>query len=69
MNEWTCFNLNHYSVEMGFESDRDRVEMILSVPQWHEDALWTWLDTDGTKQGLLKILDTKRSVRPTKEDV
>jgi hypothetical protein len=62
MNEWTCFNLNHYAIDNGFESDRDRVEMILSVPQWHEDALWKWLDEDGTKEGLLKILATKRSV-------
>jgi hypothetical protein len=62
MNEWACFNLNAYSIEMGFESDRDRVEMILSVPQWHEDALWRWLDEDGTKQGLLAILATKRKM-------
>jgi hypothetical protein len=69
VNEWTCFNLNHYSVEMGFESDRDRVEMILSVPQWHEDALWRWLDEDGTKAGLLAILSQKRAVRQRGEEI
>jgi hypothetical protein len=42
--------------------------MFLSVPQWHEDALWTWLDEDGTKQGLEKILATKRVVRRSTED-
>ena len=57
-----------FAHEMGFESERERLEMILSVPAWHEDALWTWLDADGTKDGLLKILATKRTVRRTTRD-
>ena len=55
-------HLNNYAQEMGFLNERERLEMILSVPNWHEDALWTWMDADGTKQGLVKILATKRQV-------
>jgi hypothetical protein len=60
MNPFSIADLNGYAQEMGFESERERIEMFLSVPQWHEDALWTWLDEDGTKAGLEKILNTKR---------
>jgi hypothetical protein len=60
-NDLTMQNLNGFAISCGFESERERIEMFLSVPQWHEDALWTWLDEDGTKQGLEKILATKRS--------
>ena len=62
MNQFSIADLNGYAQEMGFESERERIEMFLSVPQWHEDALWRWLDEDGTKAGLEKILNTKRSV-------
>ena len=68
MNQFSIADLNGYAQEMGFESERERIEMFLSVPQWHEDALWTWLDEDGTKQGLEKILATKRVVRRSTED-
>ena len=69
MNPFTIADLNGYAISMGFTSERERIEMFLSVPQYHEDALWRWLDECGTKDELLKILNTKRPVvRRSTED-
>jgi hypothetical protein len=63
VNPFTTTNLNNYAQEQGFASDVERFEMILSVPAYLQDQLEEWLDTCGTKDGLLKILATKRPVR------
>ena len=68
MNPFTIADLNGYAISMGFTSARERIEMFLSVPQYHEEALWRWLDECGTKDELLKILNTKRTVRRTTKD-
>jgi hypothetical protein len=52
-----------FAVNMGFESERERFEMILNVPSYLEDAVLRWMDEDHTKAGLEKILNTKRPVR------
>jgi hypothetical protein len=63
VNPFTVSNLNNYAQEQGFASDVERFEMILNVPAYLQDQLEEWLDTDGTKQGLEKILATKAPVR------
>jgi hypothetical protein len=63
MNPFTTTNLNNYAQEQGFASDVERFEMILSVPGFLQDQLERWMDEDGSRQGLEKILKTKRQQR------
>jgi hypothetical protein len=63
VTDFTLQHLNGYAISMGFADERERLEMILNVPRWAEDELWAWMDSDGTKTGLQKILGTKRIVR------
>ena len=61
--------LNGYATDMGFESERERLAMILTAMQKNEQAVEDWLDTDGTCDGLVKILEAKRKVRRPELDV
>jgi hypothetical protein len=70
VNPFTATRLSGYAIDKGFESETERLEMILNVPGWGQEALEKWLDEDGTRAGLEAILATKRFVRRlTKEDL
>jgi cytidine deaminase len=57
---FTTMRLNGYAVEMGFESESERLQMIVDAPASKTEAISAWLDTDGSKQGLIVILADKR---------
>ena len=60
--------LNGYAVSRGFKSERERLQMILTVPAYQQAELEKWLDTDGSYKGLKKILHTKAAVRRSTEE-
>ncbi len=62
-NDFTITRLNNYAIDSGFESERERFELILSVSADRQDQLEAWMDLDGSKEGLLKILHQKRPLR------
>jgi hypothetical protein len=68
MNPYTVAPLNNYAVEMGFASHMERLEMIYSVPKYLQDELERWMNEDGHKPGLEKILATRRFVRRSTKD-
>jgi hypothetical protein len=55
--------LSGYARSMGFADERERFGLILSVPTYQHPELERWLDSDGTREGLLKILNARRPVR------
>jgi hypothetical protein len=60
-------HLNSYAIDMGFESEIERLRLIMGVPQYKAVELETWMDQDGTKQGLLRIIEAKRPRYPHTE--
>jgi cytidine deaminase len=60
MNDLTTMRLNGYAIDMGFESESERLQMIVDAPASKTDAISAWLETDGSKQGLVVILADKR---------
>jgi hypothetical protein len=61
-NDFTIMKLNGYAQSCGFDSEQERLDMILGAPAYLEDAVWQWMNEDNTKAGLIKILATKRPV-------
>jgi hypothetical protein len=62
--------LSNYAIDKGFASERERLELILTVPSWGQEALEVWMNLDGSKDGLVRLLAAKRPVRRiTTEDV
>lgn len=57
-----------YAIDNGFESETERLEMILSVPAYKHDMLWDWMNCDGTKAGLVALLEAKRKVRDEEDE-
>jgi hypothetical protein len=57
----TTRRLNGYAVDMGFESETERLQMIVDAPESKTEAIDLWLATDGTKKGLLAILMERRA--------
>jgi hypothetical protein len=61
--------LSNYAQEMGFESETQRLEMILDAMDRDMDAVDHWLHFDGRIEGLKAILGRKRKVRRPELDV
>ena len=55
--------LNNYAIDNGFENETQRLQMILDAMEKDEAAVEMWLDEDGTKDGLKRILELRRPVR------
>jgi hypothetical protein len=60
--------LSNYAIDCGFENETERLNMILDAMDKDMAAVDTWMDEDGSKAGLVAIIERKRKLHRASPD-